>query len=54
MGVLCGATRTADVCDAQVALVAAAHGDVLYTSDPRDLRKLLRACSRRMPVIVPC
>src|SRR5215472_11402658 len=34
VGELCGRTRTADICDAQVALVAATVGDVLYTSDP--------------------
>ena len=53
VGELCGRTRTKDICDAQVALVAAKRGDVLYTSDPRDLRRLLAACGR-IPAIVRC
>jgi hypothetical protein len=39
-------TRTADICDAHVALVASGESDVLYTSDPDDLQRLLRACGR--------
>jgi hypothetical protein len=53
VGELCGRTRTRDICDAHVALVAAARGDVLYTSDPGDLRRLLVACGR-VPTIVRC
>jgi hypothetical protein len=53
VGELCGKTRTADLCDAHVALVAATHGDVLYTSDTHDLRRLLAACARS-PKIVRC
>jgi predicted nucleic acid-binding protein len=53
VGELCGRTRTADICDAQVAIIAAARGDVLYTSDPGDLRRLLGACGR-VPAIVRC
>lgn len=54
VGELCGDTKTTDICDAQVAIVAAARADVLYTSDPRDMRRLLLALGRRMPVIVRC
>jgi predicted nucleic acid-binding protein len=54
VGELCGRARTHDVCDAHVALVAARRGDVLYTSDPGDLRRLLSACGRRAPVVVSC
>jgi predicted nucleic acid-binding protein len=54
VGELCGRTRTADICDAHVAIVAATHGDVLYTSDPGDMRRLTAASGRRRPVIVPC
>lgn len=54
VGELCGRTRTSDICDAHVALVAATKGDVLYTSDPQDMRRLLAACGRRLPVIVRC
>ena len=54
IGELCGRTRTADVCDAHVAIVAAMRGDVLYTSDPRDMRRLIAGCGKRMPAIVRC
>jgi hypothetical protein len=54
VGELCGRTRTADICDAHVAMVAAVHGDVLYTSDPDDMRRLVAACGRRRPAIVRC
>lgn len=53
-GELCGRTRTADICDAHVALVAASQGDALYTSDPTDLRVLVAACGRRRPAIIRC
>ncbi len=54
VGILCGKTGTRDICDAHVALVAAATADVLYTSDPDDLERLLEACGGRSPVIVHC
>jgi predicted nucleic acid-binding protein len=54
VGELCGRTRTTDICDAQVAIVAAAQGDVLYTSDPRDMYRLIAALGRGMPSIVRC
>ena len=54
VGELCGRARSADVCDAHVALVASRHGDTLYTSDLKDMRRLLQACGSRMPVIVRC
>jgi hypothetical protein len=54
VGELCGLTRTSDVCDAQVAIVAASHGDVLYTSDPNDMRRLITAFGRRTPKILRC
>jgi len=54
VGELCGRTRTSDICDAHVALVAATRGDVLYTSDPQDMRRLLASCGRRRPIIVRC
>lgn len=53
VGELCGRARTSDICDAHVALVAASSGDILYTSDPLDLRRLLAACGR-VPPIVRC
>jgi hypothetical protein len=54
VGELCGRTRTADICDAHVAIVAATQGEVLYTSDPRDLRRLIAAYGRTVPPIVRC
>lgn len=54
VGELCGKTRSSDLCDAHVALVAVARADVLYTSDPSDLRLLVRACRGRSPAIVRC
>lgn len=54
VGVLCGLTRTSDICDAHVALVATRGGDILYTGDPEDLEPLIAACPGRAPVIMPC
>lgn len=54
VGLLCGRTRTTDVCDAHVALVATRSGDLLYTGDPDDLEPLIAACSGAAPVILPC
>lgn len=54
IGELCGRTRTDDVCDAHVALIAGHRGDVLYTSDTGDLGRLIAAVGRRRPVIVRC
>jgi ABC-type phosphonate transport system ATPase subunit len=52
VGELCGATATVDVVDAHVALLAADH-DTVVTSDPDDLRALLRA-SRRAAAVLGC
>lgn len=54
VGLLCGRTHTTDVCDAQVAIVAATQGDVLYTSDPRDMHRLVVALGKRSFRIVRC
>lgn len=54
VGELCGKAATSDICDAHVALAASTHGGVLYTSDPRDLRRLVAACGRTVPTIVRC
>ena len=54
VGVLCGRTGTSDIVDAHVAIVAASEGDALYTSDPKDLRRLIVAQSARRPAIVVC
>lgn len=39
-GALCGKSKTRDVIDASVALLARRHSAVVVTSDPSDLRKL--------------
>ena len=54
VGELCGRTKTADICDAHVAIVAAAGGRVLYTSDPGEMRRLLAACGARTLTIIRC
>jgi hypothetical protein len=54
VGTLCGRTQTTDICDAHVALVAAARADYLYTSDEDDLRRLIAASGRRRPQIIRC
>ncbi|MBI2896424.1 MAG: twitching motility protein PilT [Deltaproteobacteria bacterium] len=54
VGELCGRARTSDICDSHVAIVAATRGDVLYTSDPQDLRVLILAYGAGRPVIVSC
>ena len=43
IGELLGRTGSADVVDAHVALLVAA-GDLVFTSDPGDIRTLLQAC----------
>jgi hypothetical protein len=54
VGELCGRTKTSDICDAHVAIVAGTRGRALYTSDPNDLRRLLTAFGGLKPVVVRC
>ena len=54
VGELCGRTRTTDVCDAHVALVAVGGAALLYTSAPVDLRRLNAACAAGKPHIIGC
>ena len=54
VGELCGRTRTTDICDAHVALVAVGGADMLYTSDPVDQRRLIAACDAGKPLIIRC
>ncbi|MBI2373796.1 MAG: hypothetical protein HYV07_07345 [Deltaproteobacteria bacterium] len=51
VGELCARARTRDVCDAHVALVASRQCDVLYTSDPVDMRRLLKTLGSRVRVL---
>lgn len=53
VGELCGATRTNDICDAHVAIVARSAG-VLYTSDPGDMRRLIATFKGQPPTIIRC
>ncbi len=39
-GVLCGRSRTSDVIDASVALLARRHSAVVLTGDPKDLKRI--------------
>ena len=50
VGELCGRTRTADICDAHVAVVART-GDILFTSDPADLGRLLAANGTQLAIV---
>jgi len=54
VGELCGRAKTRDICDAHVAIVAANSGDVLYTSDLKDMRHLFALLVGRVPGIVRC
>ncbi len=54
VGELCGRSKTNDICDAHVALIASHHGEYLYTSDVQDMRRLLAACGDKRPAIVRC
>ena len=54
VGELCGRAGTSDICDAHVALVSATRGHELYTSDPQDLRRLIKALGKRSPTVIRC
>lgn len=57
VGALCGRSRTMDICDAHVALVASGRIEsIIYTSDPDDLSRLLSHCDAPdlPPAIVRC
>lgn len=40
VGILCGASATADIVDASVAVLARRHNAIVVTTDPDDLRRL--------------
>jgi predicted nucleic acid-binding protein len=50
-GRLLGKTRTADIVDAVVVIVAARNAAIILTSDPDDMKRLVGACGREVPVI---
>ena len=51
VGELCSASKTSDVVDAHVVLLAE-HGDTLVTSDAGDIEKMLHATQARVVVTV--
>jgi hypothetical protein len=51
VGVLLAKTGTSDVVDATVVEGAARRGDVVMTSDPDDIKRLLEACERSLRVV---
>lgn len=50
-GGLLGKTGTADVVDAVVVTIALRQQAIILTSDPDDIRRLIRASGREIPVI---
>ncbi|MFT4010000.1 MAG: hypothetical protein QM655_08160 [Nocardioidaceae bacterium] len=50
VGTLLGVTRTTDIVDAHVSLIAG-NGDVVRTSDPGDIERLLAARNSRAVVV---
>jgi hypothetical protein len=54
IGKLCGKTNSADICDAHVAIVSSRRGDLLYTSDSQDLKRLIAALGHGRLRIIAC
>jgi predicted nucleic acid-binding protein len=50
-GRLLGLAKTRDLVDAFVALVAARHSATILTSDPADLKRLIRASGADVAVV---
>lgn len=50
-GRLLGVTRTADVVDAVVVTTALRHKAVILTSDPNEIKRLVRASGREVAVV---
>jgi hypothetical protein len=51
-GRLLGMTRTSDIVDAVVVTTAIQQDATIFTSDPRDIERLIRASGHEIPVIV--
>lgn len=51
-GVLCGQTRTRDVVDATVVVMAAALRAIIWTSDPGDISTLVDACDTKPRLVI--
>lgn len=50
-GVLLGKTRSKDVVDASVAILAVQHGADVVTDDPADIERLLSAARRKAFIV---
>jgi predicted nucleic acid-binding protein len=50
-GLLLGKTRTADVIDAVVVTIALRQNAMILTSDPHDIKRLVRASGREVSVV---
>jgi predicted nucleic acid-binding protein len=51
-GILCGKTKTADVVDATVVVMAAALGAIVWTSDPDDVHTLADAQDTKPALVI--
>jgi len=51
-GILCGKTRTSDVVDAIVAVVALTYQAIVFTSDPGDMAKLAAESGVRPRLVI--
>jgi predicted nucleic acid-binding protein len=51
-GILCGRAGTSDVVDAIVAIMAAATGAVIWTSDPGDIKAVADESSARPALVI--
>jgi predicted nucleic acid-binding protein len=51
-GILCGRTRTADVVDAVVVVLAASLGAIVWTSDPGDIKALADEVGTKPAVVI--
>jgi len=51
-GILCGKTRTSDVVDATVVVVALTYRAIVFTSDPADMAKLAAEFGARPGLVI--
>ena len=51
IGLLLAQTRTTDIVDAAMVEGAARRGDVIMTSDPDDIERLVESCGRKLRVV---
>ncbi len=51
VGVACAASQTSDIVDAAVVVSSAERGDLIVTSDPEDIARLLDALGLKAAVV---